>query len=139
MDYFKEGVIRHASTVSVEERHQMIKEHLFDGVSKLHVWRKYTGQKKERGGLLRWMRMYGYVNQRKPIFIPRQYHHTIMAESGKNLSNEQLQAKIKELERQLEDAKLQKEGYLRMIEIAEKELNIHIRKKLDTNGVAQRR
>jgi len=132
MDYFKEGVVRHASTISLEERHQMIKEHLFDGFSKLDVWRKHTGQKKERGGLLRWMRMYGYVDQRKPIFIPRQYHHTTMAESDSNLSNDQLQTKIKELERQLVDAKLQKEGYLRMIEIAEKELNIPIRKKSDT-------
>ena len=43
-----------------------------------------------------------------------------------------LQKRIKELERQLENAQLKAEGYELMIEIAEKELKIPIRKKSDT-------
>ena len=43
-----------------------------------------------------------------------------------------LQKKLKELERQLEDEKLRSEIYLRIIEKAEKELNIPIRKKPNT-------
>lgn len=46
----------------------------------------------------------------------------------KNLSQEDLQHKIRELERQLEDEKLRSEAYLRIIEKAEKELRIPIRK-----------
>jgi hypothetical protein len=45
------------------------------------------------------------------------------------LSQEQ---RIKELERLLEDEQLRSEAYRRMIEIAEKDLNIPIRKKSDT-------
>ena len=51
-------------------------------------------------------------------------------ESDKN--PEALQRKVQELEKQLELAQLKAEGYELMIEIAEKELNIPIRKKHDT-------
>jgi hypothetical protein len=43
-----------------------------------------------------------------------------------------LQNKINELERQLEEEKLRSEAYARMIDKAEKELNIPIRKKFAT-------
>ncbi len=43
-----------------------------------------------------------------------------------------LQKHIKELDRQLENAQLKAEDYELMIEIAEKELKISIRKKSDT-------
>jgi len=46
--------------------------------------------------------------------------------------NDELQKRIKELERQLEDEKLRSEAYARMIEKAEKELKISIRKKTGT-------
>lgn len=44
----------------------------------------------------------------------------------------ELQRRIKELERQLEIAKLKAEGYELMIKIAEKKLKIPIRKKSGT-------
>ncbi len=40
--------------------------------------------------------------------------------------------RVKELERQLEDSQLQAEAYLRIIEFAERELNLPIRKKPNT-------
>ena len=39
---------------------------------------------------------------------------------------------VKRLKKELEDAKLKAEAYLRVIEIAEKELNLPIRKKSNT-------
>jgi len=48
----------------------------------------------------------------------------------KNLSSES--ELVKELRRKLEDSELRAEGYLRMIELAEQELNISIRKKAST-------
>ncbi|WP_207428575.1 hypothetical protein [Pedobacter sp. SYSU D00535] len=47
-------------------------------------------------------------------------------------STEELQARIKLLERQLEDEQLRLEAYRRMIEIAERDFNIPIRKKSNT-------
>ncbi|OYZ29813.1 MAG: hypothetical protein B7Y24_14455 [Sphingobacteriales bacterium 16-39-50] len=43
-----------------------------------------------------------------------------------------LLARIKQLERQLEDEQLRSEAYNKMIDIAERELNIPIRKKSNT-------
>jgi hypothetical protein len=47
-------------------------------------------------------------------------------------TKKELEARIKQLERQLEDSQLKEEAYRRMIDIAEKELKISIRKKPNT-------
>jgi hypothetical protein len=47
-------------------------------------------------------------------------------------SKEDLVKRIKELERQLEDERLRSEGFSKMIDIAEDQLKISIRKKSDT-------
>jgi transposase len=47
----------------------------------------------------------------------------------KNTSKDALIKRIKELERQLEDEKIRAEGYSKMIDIAEEQLKISIRKK----------
>jgi transposase len=44
-------------------------------------------------------------------------------------SEQTLESRIKELERLLEDEQLRSDAYKRMIDVAEKELNIPIRKK----------
>ncbi|MEX2396857.1 MAG: hypothetical protein WD491_07525, partial [Balneolales bacterium] len=57
---------------------------------------------------------------------------TTLNEKDYDKTPEQLQKQIKELEKQLEMARLKAEGYEIMIDIAENELNIPIRKKPDT-------
>jgi transposase-like protein len=52
--------------------------------------------------------------------------------SNKDQKAEELQKRIRQLERQLEDEKLRSEGYRRMIKIAETELKIQIEKKPGT-------
>jgi hypothetical protein len=47
-------------------------------------------------------------------------------------SVEELQRRIKQLEQQLLDSQLKEEAYRRMIDIAEKELKVSIKKKPDT-------
>jgi hypothetical protein len=47
-------------------------------------------------------------------------------------STKEKNAKIRQLEKELEDAKLLAEAYLRMINLAEKELKVSIRKKSNT-------
>ena len=51
---------------------------------------------------------------------------------SKEPSSTELQARIKQLERQLEDEQIRSEAYSRMIDFAEKELSIPIRKKPGT-------
>jgi hypothetical protein len=132
MDYFENGIVRHASTISLAERHQMIKEYLETDQTKVEIWRKYTGYRYEHGALLKWMRMYGYVDdeiKRKPIFAQKS---SFMPESDDHLDKAQLLARIRQLERDLQDARLKEEGYRTMIEIAEKTFKMPIVKKSDT-------
>lgn len=52
--------------------------------------------------------------------------------SSQIMTSEELQAKIDQLEKRLEDEQLRSEAYQRIIDIAEKEFNIPIRKKPNT-------
>ncbi len=122
------------------EKHQIIQELLRSGCTKAEIWFKYTGQEEEHGQLLRWMRKFGYdstVKTRRPNFagnIP------IMVKQKKNIENQslddfetlQLKKRIVELEAQLKDAEMKAIAFSTMVDIAEKEFNIPIRKKFNT-------
>ena len=126
--------IRAASSFTIEERHAIIKEYLEGKQTKAEVWRKYSGQMEEHGVILRWMRMYGYIEHKKPQ-RPRfnqSFNYPIVKRKYDDLDKIELQEKIQELEKLLESSKLREEGYRIMIENAEKAYNIPIRKKPDT-------
>lgn len=134
MDNSKRNFIRAASSFTIEERHAIIKEYLEGKLAKTEIWYKYTGKTEEHGVILRWMRMYGYIENKKPQ-KPRfnqSFNYPIMKRKYDDLDKAQLQEKLQELERLLEDSKLREEGYRIMIENAEKAYKIPIRKKPDT-------
>lgn len=126
--------IRKGVSISLEERELMIKEFLTGRYTKNELWKKYTGQDKEHGQILDWMRKLGYISGErkrsliKPVYPPR----LVVKQSNTDDDPIALQRRIRELEKQLEDAQLKAEGYELMIEIAEKELKIPIRKKSGT-------
>lgn len=131
--------IRTISSLSWEERKAMIEEYLSGTKTKAEVWKKYTGQSREYGHMLQWMRKLGYLenDQQHPkkkrqtvTQLPGFLH--LKKEKNDNTSPEELQKRIKELEKQLESAQLKAEGYEIMLEIAERELNVPIRKKPST-------
>jgi transposase len=115
-------------------KHAVIKEYLAGGIGKKPLLRKYDIRIAD--GITRWMRQLGYVEvpakdrylpSTKPLSLPSKKPNK--ATSTASISQEQ---RIKELERLLEDEQLRSEAYRRIIEIAEKDLNIPIRKKSDT-------
>lgn len=120
------------------EKHHIIQELLNSGCTKQEIWEKYTGQQEERGQLLRWMRELGYdtsVKTRRPNFTAS--NTVIMAKKSENKSSGdfetlQLKKRIAELENQLKDAELKAIAFSTMVDIAEKEFNIPIRKKYNT-------
>ena len=123
---------RGIGSLSWAEREEMIKEYLTGNYSKVEIWKKYTGQSVEHGKMLHWMRMLGYSEKiENPIkrhlssgFIRQE--QPILATKDNPQDPRDLQKRIKELERQLENAELKAEGYELMIEIAEKE-NFHLK------------
>jgi len=121
------------------EKHQIIQELLDSGCTKAEIWQKYTGQNEEHGQLLRWMRKLGYdtsVKTRRPNFTG---NIAIMAKQ-KKIKNQgiedfevlQMKKRIAELENQLKDAEMKAIAFSTMVDIAEKEFNIPIRKKYNT-------
>ena len=115
-------------------KHSVVKEYLSGGIGYRALLRKHDI--KSSGSILHWARQLGYVENEgkdtslqavKPL--PLASKKTNKATPTGKESQEQ---RIKELERLLEDEQLRSEAYSRMIDIAEKDFNIPIRKKPDT-------
>ena len=119
---------------SLDLQHLICKEHIEDGVKLADLVRKYN---LSCHSLIHdWLRKLGYL----PGYSRRSRLEYIGIETSstmnKNSSNDKAltaeQRQIKLLNKELEDAKLLAEGYRRMIELAEQELKISIRKKPST-------
>ena len=111
-------------------KRQMVEDYLNGGLSKAEIWRRYTGRTEEHGKIIKWMRQFGYLERTLPSAA---LSLAIMPGSTTPQSSvEELQKRIKQLEQQLLDSQLKEEAYRRMIDIAEKELKVSIRKKPNT-------
>ena len=110
---------------------KVIEEYLATGCAKMFLLRKYNIQFKS--AIQTWMRVLGYSD---PGRQPQKFKFgkiifTSLAKNKKNADTDsaKLEKKVQELEHQLEDEKLRSEAYERIIEKAEKEFKIPIRKK----------
>ena len=92
--------------------------------------KKYTGQVEEKGNLLVWIRQLGY----EELYYSEKVKSRILKKKSDNPNFENLQLKnrLSELEQELQDAKMRAVAYSTMVDIAEKEFKISIRKKYNT-------
>lgn len=106
-------------------------EYLRTGVAKTSLLAKYNI--KYRSAIQTWLKQLGYVDiYQKVAYLDIKNQFTLATKkSNKRISasDQTLENRVKELERLLEDEQLRSDAYKRMIDIAEKELNIPIRKK----------
>lgn len=125
------------SKYSEKFKRKVIEEYLRKGCTKMDLVRKYKIRSKS--GITTWMQELGYEDvSRKMYYFEVLNRATLMA--GKKSKKQKapvseqaaLLEKIKLLELKLEEEKLRSEMYSRMVEIAEKDLNIPIRKKYNT-------
>jgi hypothetical protein len=120
---------------SDEEKHHIIQELISSKCTKRYIWRKYTGQEEEHGHLLRWMKQLGYdtgIKTRRPKFVSKQIDMKKKNQTEISFENLQLKKRIEELEKQLKDAEMKAIAFSTMVDIAEKEFNISIKKKYNT-------
>jgi hypothetical protein len=125
-----------------QEKHQIIQEMLSTQCTKQAIWKKYTGRDHEHGKILKWMRHFGYnsaISHTRPAlepnmeYMPKKKSISTHSESEKDsFENLQLKRRIVELEKQLKDAELKAIAFATMIDIAEKEFKIPIKKKFNT-------
>lgn len=118
---------------SLDERRQIIEEWLQSGKTKREIWEKYTGRVEEKGRIFRWMRELGLdISKKQTILSPVKSDNMAKPKNDSSLEVLQMQEKIKALEKALLNSELRATAYETMIEIAEKELKINIRKKSNT-------
>jgi len=115
-----------------EERKMIIEEYLQTKCKKRDIWEKYTGQPDEKGYLLKWMRQLGYegVNKKSTLVYPNTFK--MSKKSNESVESIQLKQKVEQLEKALVQSELRATALDTMIDIAEKELKISIRKKSNT-------
>lgn len=120
---------------SIKLKHKICKEHINEGTGLRDLVRKYNLS--SHSLIHSWLRSLGYLpgNDRRMtkcnyIGIENVNMPDKLQKKSHPLTPEQQQ--IEFLKKELEDAKLLAEGYRRMIEIAESELKIPIRKKPNT-------
>jgi len=114
-------------------KRQVIEEYLSTGCTKMELLRKYNIHFKS--AIQTWMKKLGYsdpyeLKPRRFASINTLSLASIPNDKDADLTN--LQKRIKELEKQLLDEQLRSEAYLRMIQKAEQELKVSIRKKTNT-------
>lgn len=119
---------------SLDIQHKICKEHIEAGTKLCDLVRKYNLS--THSLLHDWLRKLGYLpgyNRRRRVeYIGIETSSTLNKNPSKNKLVTPEQKQIQFLNKELEDAKLLAEGYRRMIEIAEQELKISIRKKPNT-------
>jgi transposase len=130
--------LRSGKSFTINERHQIIQELFSSQRSKQQIWKKYTGEDREHGTLLKWMRQLGY-NARSIRSITFDENISLMTKKQNipttgvdSFAILQLEKRVLELESQLKDAEMKAIAFSTMIDIAEKEFNIPIRKKHNT-------
>ncbi len=116
-------------------KRQVIDEYLRSGSTKLAIQQKHGVRFKS--AIVTWMKQLGYSDPHKKVSILQASNQLELAKKYTSPQPDPNDAKalakrIKELERQLEDEKIRAEMLNRIIDIAETQYKLPIRKKPDT-------
>lgn len=138
MDKHEPDYIRNHYTK--EFKMQVCKEHISEGVSLRSLSIKH---KLSSHSLIHdWLRRYKFIKddgQSCKVLnfseerITELMNNSLGDSSSMDFERSQLEKRISELEKQLKDAEMKAIAYATMVDIAEKELKISIRKKFNTN------
>jgi hypothetical protein len=121
------------------DKQALIQDYLRSNCKKQEIWKRYTG-KDDHGVLVKWMRELGYKDtkpKKNHNFADQNNTGVKKKRDNKHLQDEQfemlrLKKRILELEGQLKDAEMQAIAFSTMVDIAEQEFNVPIRKKFNT-------
>ena len=119
---------------SVDEKKHIIEDYMSGNETKTIVYKRYTGFSTENGKITKWMRKFGiidkYVKNTNFEDMPTK-KKDIKPDSGE-FETLKLKKRIADLEKQLQTAEMKAIAFSTMVDIAEKEFNIPIRKKYNT-------
>jgi transposase len=112
-------------------KRMVIEEYLATKCSKMELLKKYNIHFKS--AIQTWMKKLGYEDTERPQRVKFDKDlPMIISMASKSENIRELQKRVQELEQQLQDEKLRTEAYSRILDKAEQELKIPIKKKLNT-------
>jgi len=115
-------------------RRKVVQEYLDSGRPKLHIQKEHNIRYKS--AINKWLVDFGIDDPySKKAYLSKRIIIDLKKENEINLSSlstADLEKKVADLERKLEDERIRSLAYLRMIEIAEKDYKLPIRKKPNT-------
>lgn len=117
--------------LSDDEKKLIIQYYLTGNESKRSVYARYTGYDEEHGKISKWIRKFNMEDKCVKInnFVDMSKRKTEAPEDFETLK---LKKRIEELEKQLHSAEMKAVAFSTMVDIAEKEFDIPIRKKHGT-------
>jgi len=120
--------------LSDDEKKQIIEDYLSGNETKQSVYERYTGYPLENGKIKTWMDKFGiadkFVKNTNFDVMPKPKKNSTYSSEG--FEKQKLKKRIAELEKQLQTAEMKAIAFSTMVDIAEKEFNISIRKKYNT-------
>lgn len=121
---------------SDEEKMIIINDYLSGNETKNAVYARYTGKNTEHGKLIKWMRNLGIEDNfiKTTNFVSVSKPKKAKEMISEDFETLQLRKRINELEKQLQTAEMKAIAFSTMVDIAEKEFNIPIRKKYNTKS-----
>lgn len=119
---------------SDQEKELIIKDYLSGDETKQRVYERYTGHQLEHGKLTAWMRKFGIKDKevKKTNFDIMPKEKKEVGAGPEECEALMLKKRIEELEKQLKASEMKAIAFSTMVDIAEKEFNIAIRKKHNT-------
>lgn len=119
---------------SDHEKKLIIEDYLSGNETKQSVYTRYTGYPAENGKIIMWMRKFGIEDKfvKNTNFVSMPSRKNDKEHSSEDFETLKLKKRIAELEKQLQTAEMKAIAFSTMVDIAEKEFNIPIRKKHNT-------
>jgi transposase len=118
-----------------KEKMIIIEDYLSGNKSKKEVYKRYTGRNQEHGSILSWMYKFGIKDHSTKDLnfedMPKEKKENSSSDNFETLT---LKRRIEELEKQVKTSELKAIAFSLMVDIAEKEFNIPIRKKHNTKS-----
>lgn len=119
---------------SEHEKKLIIEDYLSGNETKQSVYSRYTGYPAENGKIIMWMRKFGIEDKfvKNTNFVSMPTRKKDKEHNSEDFETLKLKKRIAELEKQLQTAEMKAIAFSTMVDIAEKEFNIPIRKKHNT-------
>ena len=120
--------------LSNEEKLEIVNAFLSGNETKTSIYKRYTGHEEDHGRISKWIRQFGIneSSKKSSSFVVMSKPKKSVDSGDVDFEKLQLEKRIAELEKQVQMAEMKAIAFSTMVDIAERQFNISIRKKYNT-------